>query len=103
MSEWKTMDSAAETDIMHVLARYYDAHLNSFLMVDLWPCIMLEGAVIWYPPFPGNTSKVNIRDQGYAPICWCEGPKPPANFLNADGVVPVVRAPDLPVPPTGGQ
>jgi hypothetical protein len=66
-------------NVFDVLAKYYDAGLDQFLIARLTGCVQVEGRILWQEPFPTipNPGRVDIVAAGYRPVMWAHIPDMP--------------------------
>ncbi len=65
-------------DCFDVIAKYYDAGLDQFMIVRLPGCVRVDERIIWGSPFPGDESRIDLLKHGYRPTHWRLIPEPPA-------------------------
>lgn len=75
MTEWHTMETKPE-GVFDVLARYYDAGLNRFLLQRFTGCIEDSFEIVWASPFVGDAGRVNLHQNGYRVVAWRPAPGP---------------------------
>jgi hypothetical protein len=80
-------------NVFDVLAKYYDAGLDQFLIARLTGCVQVDGRILWPEPFPTlpQPGRVDIVAAGYRPVMWAHIPDMPKALS------------DLPTPPAKGD
>lgn len=73
---------AVPNDCFDVIAKYYDAGLDQFMIVRLPGCVINDGRILWGEPFPGKPAYVDIMDLNYRPTHWRPLPLPPVVALS---------------------
>lgn len=80
MSEWHDFGAEAPPAFFDVLARYYDAGLNRFLIQRFCNCFVQDFQFIWPSPF-GPRDSINLYEAGYRPIRWAGAPELPPELV----------------------
>lgn len=75
MTDWKPMIDAPD-GVFDVLARYYDAGLNRFLLQRFTGCVQVDMTILWSSPFPGDKGTVDLAASGYRVVAWKPAPGP---------------------------
>lgn len=72
---WHRLDALPPEGVFDVLARYYDAGLNRFLIQRFTGCIAQDMRIMWAAPFVGTEkATVDLWANGYRPLCWKPAP-----------------------------
>lgn len=75
-SLWLPIETA-EGAFFDVIAKYWDAGLDIFL-VQRFTCVFKQdNRFIWPSPFPGDSKGVDLVSAGYRPTHWAPIPEPP--------------------------
>lgn len=78
---WQPIETAPN-DIIDVIAKHYDAALDIFISTRWANCVLVDGDVLWSPPYAVEPMKLTAH--GYRPTHWMCIPKPPADLLKAE-------------------
>lgn len=85
LDPWKPMNELVTGDSRHVLfdviAKYYDASFDKFLVQRFCNCFQQGGKTFWPNPFQVldkiKVSSVILEDHGFKPIMWMPLPNNP--------------------------
>lgn len=83
MSAWQPM-STVPNNVFDVLAKKWDAALDSFTYHRFSGCVLVDDAVIWCSPFPGDGLSVKLTDAGYRPEYWMDIPDPHPDVMSLE-------------------
>lgn len=75
MTEWNDMTGKPD-GVFDVLARYYDAGLNRFLLQRFTGCVLVDLTIVWPMPFPNDGGQVYLEKNGYRAVAWKPAPGP---------------------------
>ena len=75
-TDWRSFDRLPDT-ICDVLAHYYDAGLNRFLVQRFCGCIVHDFTVYWVSPFPDDDIRIDLQARGYRLFRWRPVPELP--------------------------
>ncbi len=75
MSDWQLIESIAPpNNVFDVLAKYWDAGLDKFLLRRITDCVQVDGEICtgsW------DDKPVRLVDRGYRATHWMPIPEPP--------------------------
>lgn len=80
---WHAIDAEPiPNTVFDVVAKYYEATLDRFLMRRFTNCVQVDGVVLWGNPFdtlstPGGSKPIRLTDHGFRPIYWMHVPEGP--------------------------
>ncbi len=70
---WKPIGEITES-LFDVIAKYYDAHFDKFLVKRFCDCFAQDGKICWVNPLGGY---VVLEERGFRPLMWMPLPNNP--------------------------
>ena len=78
-SPWQPIETV-EGAFFDVIAKYWDAGLDRFLIQRFTSVFKQTDRFIWPNPFPGEPKGVDLLACGFKPTHWMPVPEPPKEF-----------------------
>ena len=76
MAEWQPIETVPN-DVFDVLAKYYCAHMDTFMYARFTGCIQVNSVIYWAWPGARPLEHYNLVENGYKPTHWMPIPELP--------------------------